>query len=131
MRPDRMTTKSREAFQEAGNRAARFGNPELLPEHLLAAMLDQEGGVAAPLLQKAGADMRGLREAVARKTGSVPARERRGGARSVASNARDPAARGGRSQAAQGRLRLRRALRPRAWRRAIARLRRSSSNSAV
>ena len=72
MRPDRMTTKSREAFQEAGHRAARFGNPEVLPEHLLAAMLDQEGGVAAPLLQKTGADMRGLREAVARKVEALP-----------------------------------------------------------
>ena len=56
MRPERMTTKSREAFQDAASRASRFGNPELQPEHLLAAMLDQEGGVAAPLLQKAGAD---------------------------------------------------------------------------
>src|SRR5579883_2836686 len=57
MRPDRMTTKSREAFQDAMDRASRFGNPELYPEHLLASMLDQEGGVAGPLLQKAGADL--------------------------------------------------------------------------
>ena len=35
MRPDRMTTKSREAFQEGLARASRFGNPELQPEHLL------------------------------------------------------------------------------------------------
>jgi ATP-dependent Clp protease ATP-binding subunit ClpB len=55
-----MTTKSREAFQDAIDRASRFGNPELQPEHLLAAMLEQEGGVAAPLLQKAGADVPAL-----------------------------------------------------------------------
>ncbi|HTB75797.1 MAG TPA: ATP-dependent chaperone ClpB [Polyangiaceae bacterium] len=67
-----MTTKSREAFQEAASRASRFGNPELQPEHLLAAMLDQEGGVAAPLLQKAGADVSALREATARKVESYP-----------------------------------------------------------
>jgi ATP-dependent Clp protease ATP-binding subunit ClpB len=72
MRPDRMTTKSREAFQEAASRASRFGNPELQPEHLLAAMLDQEGGVAAPLLQKAGADVSALREATARKVETYP-----------------------------------------------------------
>ena len=60
-----MTTKSREAFQEAASRASRFGNPELQPEHLLAATLDQDGGVAAPLLQKAGADVSALRDAVA------------------------------------------------------------------
>ncbi len=72
MRPERMTTKSREAFQEAASRASRFGNPELQPEHLLAAMLDQEGGVAAPLLQKAGADVSALREATARKVEGLP-----------------------------------------------------------
>jgi ATP-dependent Clp protease ATP-binding subunit ClpB len=72
MRPDRMTTKSREAFQDAIGRASRFGNPELTPEHLLLAMLDQEGGVAAPLLQKAGADVGALRDALARKVDGLP-----------------------------------------------------------
>jgi ATP-dependent Clp protease ATP-binding subunit ClpB len=72
MRPDRMTTKSREAFQDAADRASRAGNPELHPEHLLAAMLDQEGGVAAPLVQKAGADVSALRAAVAQKLEKFP-----------------------------------------------------------
>src|SRR5579863_3008056 len=72
MRPERMTTKSREAFQDAIDRASRFGNPELQPEHLLAAMLGQEGGVAGPLLQKAGADLDALREAVKRKVEGFP-----------------------------------------------------------
>jgi ATP-dependent Clp protease ATP-binding subunit ClpB len=72
MRPERMTTKSREAFQEGLDRASRFGNPELQPEHLLSAMLEQEGGVAAPLLQKAGADLGGLRDGLARKLEGLP-----------------------------------------------------------
>ncbi|HEY5240849.1 MAG TPA: ATP-dependent chaperone ClpB [Polyangiaceae bacterium] len=72
MRPDRMTTKSREAFQEGLARASRFGNPELQPEHLLSAMLEQEGGVASPLLQKAGADAAALRGAVAVKVAGLP-----------------------------------------------------------
>jgi ATP-dependent Clp protease ATP-binding subunit ClpB len=67
-----MTTKSREAFQDAIGRASRFGNPELQPEHLLAAMLDQEGGVAAPLLQKAGAEVAVLRDAVAHRVEGFP-----------------------------------------------------------
>ena len=46
MRPDKMTTKSQEAFREAVDQASRRGNPELTPEHVLAAMLLQEGGVA-------------------------------------------------------------------------------------
>jgi ATP-dependent Clp protease ATP-binding subunit ClpB len=72
MRPDRMTTKSREAFQDAIDRASRFGNPELQPEHLLAAMLDQEGGVAAPLLQKAGSDVTALTAGVAARIAGFP-----------------------------------------------------------
>ena len=72
MRPERMTTKSREAFQEGIDRAARFGNPELQPEHWLSAMLDQDGGVAAPLLQKAGADVAALRSSLAAKIEGLP-----------------------------------------------------------
>jgi len=72
MRPDRMTTKSREAFQDAIDRASRLGNPELQPEHLLASMLDQDGGVASPLLQKAGADVSALRDGVARRLEGFP-----------------------------------------------------------
>ncbi len=72
MRPERMTTKSREAFQDALDRASRFGNPELQPEHLLSAMLDQDGGVASPLLQKAGVDVSALRDAVARRVEGFP-----------------------------------------------------------
>jgi ATP-dependent Clp protease ATP-binding subunit ClpB len=72
MRPDRMTTKSREAFQDAMSRASRFGNPELQPEHLLAAMLAQEGGVGAPLLQKAGVDVSSLTSAVTRRVDGFP-----------------------------------------------------------
>jgi ATP-dependent Clp protease ATP-binding subunit ClpB len=67
-----MTTKSREAFQDAIGRASRFGNPELQPEHLLAAMLDQEGGVAAPLLEKAGSNLAGLSDTLKRKVEGFP-----------------------------------------------------------
>jgi ATP-dependent Clp protease ATP-binding subunit ClpB len=56
MRPDRLTTKSQEAFREASDLAARRGNPEVVPEHLLRAMLAQDGGIALPLFQKAGGD---------------------------------------------------------------------------
>jgi ATP-dependent Clp protease ATP-binding subunit ClpB len=72
MRPDRMTTKSREAFQDAIARASRAGNPELQPEHLLGAMLDQEGGVGGPVLQKAGADVAALRAAVTKRVDAYP-----------------------------------------------------------
>jgi len=67
-----MTTKSQEAFREGLSAAARRGNPELYPEHLLLAMLTQEGGVAAPLLQKAGADLGRLVAAVEARVQSFP-----------------------------------------------------------
>ena len=51
-----MTTKAQEAVRTAVDLASRRGNPELYPEHLLRALVDQDGGVAGPLLQKAGAD---------------------------------------------------------------------------
>jgi ATP-dependent Clp protease ATP-binding subunit ClpB len=56
MRPDKMTTKAQEAVRAAADLASRRGNPELYPEHLLRAIVEQEGGIGAPLLQKAGAD---------------------------------------------------------------------------
>ena len=72
MRPDRMTTKSQEAFRDALERASRRGNPELTPEHLLAAMLDQEGGLAYPLLQKAGADVSALKRQLEKRLEGLP-----------------------------------------------------------
>ena len=56
MRPDRMTTKSQEAVRDALDRASRRGHPELVPEHLVKAMLAQDDGIAIPLFQKAGGD---------------------------------------------------------------------------
>jgi len=55
MRMDRLTTKSQEALQAALSLASRRGNPEIIPEHLLLAILEQDGGVGAPLVERAGA----------------------------------------------------------------------------
>src|ERR1700712_2341290 len=54
MRLDRLTNKTREALQAAQNSAAQRGNPELMPEHMLLALLDQSDGVAPAVLAKAG-----------------------------------------------------------------------------
>ncbi len=56
MNPDRWTLKTSEAFQDAQSQAERRGHPELTPEHLLAALLAQEGGVVPETLEKAGVD---------------------------------------------------------------------------
>ena len=67
-----MTIKSQEALRAAVDIASRRGNPELLPEHLLLAALTQEGGVAAPLVQKAGASVEALAKAFEERLEGFP-----------------------------------------------------------
>jgi ATP-dependent Clp protease ATP-binding subunit ClpB len=55
MQPDRFTVKAQEAIQAAQGLANARRNPEVTPEHLLAVLLEQEGGIVAPVLRKAGA----------------------------------------------------------------------------
>src|SRR3954463_7371385 len=51
---DKLTVKAQEAVSEGQNLARGAGNPELTPEHLLLALLRQEGGIVTPILNKLG-----------------------------------------------------------------------------
>jgi ATP-dependent Clp protease ATP-binding subunit ClpB len=51
---DRLTVKSQEAVQAASGHAADNGNPEVLPLHLMAALLEDREGVVIPVLEKIG-----------------------------------------------------------------------------
>ena len=53
---DKLTRKSQEALSDAVKRAAAAGNPNVDGLHLLAALIEQDGGTAAPLLRAVGAD---------------------------------------------------------------------------
>ena len=53
---DKLTRRSQEALSDAVRRATAEGNPHVDPLHLLAALIGQEGGTAAPLLRAVGAD---------------------------------------------------------------------------
>ena len=53
---DKLTRKSQEALSEAVKRAAAAGNPNVDGLHLLAALIEQDDGTAAPLLRAVGAD---------------------------------------------------------------------------
>jgi ATP-dependent Clp protease ATP-binding subunit ClpB len=53
---DKLTHKGQEAWSDAVTRAADAGNPNVDGLHLLAALIEQAGGTAAPLLRAAGAD---------------------------------------------------------------------------
>ncbi len=67
---DKFTRKSREALADAVKQAAAEGNPHVDALHLLAALLEQDGGTAVPLLRAVGADpgavLAGTREEVAK-----------------------------------------------------------------
>jgi ATP-dependent Clp protease ATP-binding subunit ClpB len=51
---DKLTAKSQAALQTAQGAAAENGNPEVLPMHLLAALLEDREGVVLPVLEKIG-----------------------------------------------------------------------------
>ena len=53
---DKLTHKSQEALSDAVRRATAGGNPHVDPLHLLAALIEQSGGTAAPLLRAIGVD---------------------------------------------------------------------------
>ncbi|MFO7180106.1 MAG: ATP-dependent chaperone ClpB, partial [Pseudomonadota bacterium] len=72
MRLDRLTTKSQEALRAAIDTATRRGNPELIPEHILVAVLEQEGGVGAALVERAGARARALAADLAERIDKLP-----------------------------------------------------------
>jgi len=54
IRWDKFTLKAQEAVQRANELATEHGNPELLPLHLLAALLEDKEGIVPPVLEKIG-----------------------------------------------------------------------------
>ena len=50
------TTKTQQALQDALQTASSNGNPDIRPAHLLAAILDQQDGIAVPVLKATGVD---------------------------------------------------------------------------
>jgi len=54
IRWDKFTLKAQEAVQRANELASEHGNPELLPLHFLAALLEDKEGIVSPVLEKIG-----------------------------------------------------------------------------
>ncbi|MSO87367.1 MAG: ATP-dependent chaperone ClpB [Acidimicrobiia bacterium] len=54
--PNRWTTKTQEAFSAAMESARRNSNPEVTPDHLLAALLRQEDGIVLPMMKRLEVD---------------------------------------------------------------------------
>jgi ATP-dependent Clp protease ATP-binding subunit ClpB len=72
MRLDRLTNSTREGLMAAQQQALSEGNPELTPEHLLVGLLSLPNGVAAPILGKAGVDVRELKAKLQQALGKLP-----------------------------------------------------------
>ncbi len=72
MRFDKLTIKAQEAVQEAQQLAEQYRHPAIDNEHLLLALLRQEGGVVPSLLQKLGVMPRTVETAIAQELARRP-----------------------------------------------------------
>jgi len=79
MRMDKLTTKFQAALADAQSLAVGRDNQYIEPVHLMAALLDQQGGTARPLLEKAGAAVAKLRSDLAAAVDRLPKVEGAGG----------------------------------------------------
>src|ERR1700761_2852349 len=69
---DKFTVKSQEAIQGAQGYAAENGNPEVLPLHLMAALLEDKEGVVLPVLEKVGVPVQQLQAQVSAAIDKLP-----------------------------------------------------------
>jgi ATP-dependent Clp protease ATP-binding subunit ClpB len=69
---DKFTVKSQEALQQAQGTAAENGNPEVLPLHLMGALLEDREGVVLPVLERIGVGVQALIAAVAAGVAALP-----------------------------------------------------------
>src|SRR5215813_1593841 len=69
---NRLTERAQEAVATAQSIATRHGNQQVDIEHLLAAMLEQERGLAAAVLNKAGFDVDAVKARTAQELERLP-----------------------------------------------------------
>jgi ATP-dependent Clp protease ATP-binding subunit ClpB len=72
IRYDKLTLKSQEALQAAQAHAQEKNNPQVMPEHLLWALIQQKDGVVLPILQKLGVNLQALAQDLAAAVGRLP-----------------------------------------------------------
>jgi ATP-dependent Clp protease ATP-binding subunit ClpB len=72
MRFDKLTIKAQEVFQSAQQLAERFKHSAIETEHVLLAMLQQDGGIAQPILEKIGVNAAAVRREVEAELESTP-----------------------------------------------------------
>jgi ATP-dependent Clp protease ATP-binding subunit ClpB len=72
VRFDKLTVKAQEAIRRANEIASENGNPELLPSHLLAALLEDKEGIVAPIFEKIGMGPQALLHELNREIEKLP-----------------------------------------------------------
>ena len=72
MRMDQFTVKAQEAIAAAQTQAEKSDHPEVTPEHLLRAMVDQESGVVPAALGKMGVPTAPILQDLDRALGALP-----------------------------------------------------------
>jgi ATP-dependent Clp protease ATP-binding subunit ClpB len=72
MQADRFTIKSQEAIEAASRLADERHNPQTTPEHLLAVLLEQDGGLVAPVLRKLGVEPTAVRQLIGQALDALP-----------------------------------------------------------
>jgi ATP-dependent Clp protease ATP-binding subunit ClpB len=69
---NRLTEKSQEAIRQAQTTAINYGNQQVDVEHLLLAMLEQEGGLAPSILLRAGIALEPLHQRLVQEIEKLP-----------------------------------------------------------
>ncbi len=82
---EKLTAKSQEAVQAAQGIAGDNGNPEVLPLHLLSALLEDRDGVVLPVLERVGVDVPQLKSSLNAAIAKLP--KVQGGSQPALSNA--------------------------------------------
>jgi ATP-dependent Clp protease ATP-binding subunit ClpB len=72
MRYDKFTTKLQEAFAQAQSLALGRDHQQIEPQHLLLALLDQEGGGVASIVAQAGGNPNALKQALTQSLDRLP-----------------------------------------------------------
>jgi ATP-dependent Clp protease ATP-binding subunit ClpB len=72
MDPNRLTEKAQDVMREAQTQAQRQGHSQIESEHLAVALLEQDGGVASRVVEKAGASPAMLLQRLRQALGRLP-----------------------------------------------------------
>ncbi len=69
---NRLTEKSQDAIRQAQTKAVEYGNQQVDVEHLLLALLEQEGGLAPSILLRADVPLESLHKRLVQEIEKLP-----------------------------------------------------------